>query len=70
LIGLISPVSGSKGGRPETKIMLPARVTAEAGALNRSSQVEIGSTRTTSRFMTGTPFNAIRIADHAAFMLR
>src|ERR1700743_2012384 len=50
-IGLISPVKGSNGGRPETKIMLPARVTAEVGAFQRSSQVEIGSTRMTSRFI-------------------
>nr|WP_312022855.1 hypothetical protein [Bradyrhizobium sp. 2S1] len=34
--------------------MLPARVTGEAGAFQRSSQLEIGSTRTTSRFMIGT----------------
>ncbi len=50
----ISPVAGSNGGRPETKIMLPARVTADAGAFQRSSQLEIGSTRITSRFMIGT----------------
>src|ERR1700753_1887361 len=50
-IGFNSPVTGSNGGRPETKIMLPARVTAEAGAFQRSSQGEIGSTRMTSRFM-------------------
>src|SRR6187401_3578308 len=46
----ISPVR-SNGGSPETKIMLPARVTGDAGAPHFSSQEEIGSTRTTSRFM-------------------
>src|ERR1700758_3134763 len=50
-IGFISPVPGSNGGRPETKIMLPARGPAEAGAFQRSSQLDIGSTRITSRFM-------------------
>src|SRR5262249_30787867 len=50
-----SPVSGLNGGRPDTNTMLPARVTGEAGALKRSIQVEIGSTRTASRFMDPSP---------------
>ena len=35
-ISLSSPVSGSNGGSPATKIMLPARVTGEVGAFQRS----------------------------------
>jgi hypothetical protein len=50
----ISPVSGSNGGSPETKIMLPPRVTGEVGAFRRSSQDEIGSTRSASRLMAAT----------------
>src|SRR3954451_5403906 len=49
----ISPVSGSNGGSPATKIMLPARVTGETGAFRRSRNVEIGSTRSASRFIPG-----------------
>jgi hypothetical protein len=33
--------------------MLPARVTGDAGAFQRSSQEEIGSTRSASRFIAG-----------------
>jgi len=51
--GDLAGVAGSNGGRPETKIMLPARVTGDAGA-SALQQLEIGSTRTTSRFMTST----------------
>jgi hypothetical protein len=51
----ISPVSGSNGGNPETKIMLPARVTGDPGGdPHRSTHVEIGSTRSASRFI-GSP---------------
>src|SRR5579883_1027249 len=50
--GLSSPVSGSNGGRPETNTMLPARVTGEAGTgFQRLRKVEIGSTRSASRFI-------------------
>src|SRR5215469_9676681 len=70
-IGFISPVTGSNGGRPETKIMLPARVTAEAGAFQRSSQLEIGSTRMTSRFMDAPyGFGGGNPSMLAAYMLR
>src|SRR5687768_3370978 len=55
----ILPVCGSNGGKPETKIMLPARVTGDAGgAPHLSSQEEIGSTRRASRFM-----RHLRLAD-------
>jgi hypothetical protein len=33
--------------------MLPARVTGEVGAFQRSRKDEIGSTRSASRFMSG-----------------
>src|ERR1700722_18045769 len=40
-----SPVSGSKGGKPETYRVSPLRVTADVGAFHRSRQVDKGSTR-------------------------
>ena len=46
--GRISPVSGSNGGKPETKTMLPARVTGDPGAPHFSRKDEIGSTRRAS----------------------
>src|ERR1700733_9620257 len=37
-----SPVSGSKGGKPETYRVSPLRVTADVGAFHRSRQVDKG----------------------------
>src|SRR5262245_51128797 len=51
----ISPVSGSNGGRPETWIVSPWRITTEAGAFLRSRNVDSGSTRMTSRFIALPP---------------
>src|SRR5580693_4080937 len=47
----ISPVSGSKGGMPETNTMLPARVQVDTGAPHFSKLLSIGSNRMISRFM-------------------
>src|ERR1700730_15049749 len=47
----ISPVSGSKGGMPETNTMLPARVQVDTGAPHFSKLLSIGSTRMISRCM-------------------
>src|SRR5580704_11260053 len=46
-----SPVTGSNGGKPDTKIRPPCRVTADVGAFQRSRYVDKGSTRIISRFM-------------------
>src|ERR1700754_1484634 len=46
-----SPVSGSNGGNPETKIRSPARATTDVGAFQFSRYVESGSTRMISRSM-------------------
>jgi hypothetical protein len=71
--GEISPVSGSNGGRPETKTMPPPRVTGETGAFRFASQDDIGSTRMTSRFIV-TPLERIdrgcMLAQFYASMLR
>src|SRR5580692_3771783 len=40
-----SPVSGSKGGKPDTNTMFPARVQTETGAPHFSKLVSNGSTR-------------------------
>src|SRR5436305_15329864 len=69
--GRILPVSGSNGGRPETKIMLPARVTGDpGGALHCSRCEEIGSTRNTCRFMADAFDGRIDGAKPSAFQYR
>jgi hypothetical protein len=49
--GRNSPVSGSKGGMPETNTMLPARVQVDTGAPHFSKLLSMGSTRMISRSM-------------------
>src|SRR5271170_5751722 len=48
--GRSSPVLGSNGGRPETKIMSPARVQVETGTPHFSKLLSNGSTRIISLF--------------------
>ena len=50
----ISPLSGSKGGMPETNTMLPARVQVDTGAPHLSKLLSMGSTRMISRSMLVT----------------